>query len=68
MTPTEIMSDIAKAITFKQRLFFAFLGLLVLFFPGFVFTIVMRGIAQAVKKLAKDDAEFVAFFSTFCES
>ena len=67
MPLTEIMSEVAKGITFKQRLFFAFLGFLVLFFPGFVFTVVMRGIAQAVKKLATDDAEFVAFFSAFCE-
>jgi hypothetical protein len=68
MKATEFMSDIAKAITFKQRLFFALLGFLSLLFPGFVFVTILRAIAQAVKKFTKDDAEFVAFFSDLCES
>jgi hypothetical protein len=68
MKATEFMSDIAKAITFKQRLFFASLGFLSLLFPGFVFVTVLRAIAQAVKNNTKDDAEFAAFFSDLCES
>jgi hypothetical protein len=68
MKATEFMSDMAKVITFKQRLFFALLGFLSLLFPGFVFVTILRAIAQAVKKFTKDDAEFVAFFSDLCES
>jgi|LakMenEpi03Aug12_release.lakeMendotaPanAssembly.Ray.scaffolds.fasta_scaffold3684053_1 hypothetical protein len=68
MTSTEMMSSIAKGMTFQQRLLFAALGLLGLLFPGFVFVIVMRGIVGAIRKLTKNDAEFMSFISEFNES
>ena len=55
-------------MTFQQRLLFAALGLLGLLFPGFVFVIVMRGIVGAIRKLTKNDAEFMSFISEFNES
>ena len=66
MNSNEAMKVIGAGISFRGRLCIAIAGLVSVFFPGFVFVVFGKSIAEAYEKLPiRDRRTVVSVFASF---